>query len=154
MLIRPLNPADLPTLAAAFAAVCWPGKQPQLFQRYIAEQDRGERVVLVAEPDGVFAGYACIVRRSGYEPFRQAGIPEIADFNVLPAHRRRGVGTALMDAGRPGIAAVPAARVPARRAGHRLWRPDGRRRRLDPPRRLRDADVHQARGVAHPAALP
>jgi hypothetical protein len=38
----------------------------------------------------VFAGYACILWRSGYEPFRQAGIPEIADFNVLPAHRRRG----------------------------------------------------------------
>jgi GNAT superfamily N-acetyltransferase len=104
VLIRPLIPADLPTLAAAFAAVGWPGKQPQLFQRYIVEQHRGARVVLVAEPDGVFAGHACILWRSGYQPFRQAGIPEIADVNVLPAHRRRGVGTALMDAAETVVA--------------------------------------------------
>jgi GNAT superfamily N-acetyltransferase len=42
--------------------------------------------------------------RSDYVPFRTGGIPEIVDFNVLPSYRRRGVGTALMDAAEQTIA--------------------------------------------------
>jgi GNAT superfamily N-acetyltransferase len=85
-------------MVAAFGAVAWPGKSAAVFERYLEEQTAGARVVWVGERDGEFAGYVCVVWRSGYEPFRAAGIPEIVDFNVLPAHRRRGVGTALMDA--------------------------------------------------------
>jgi ribosomal protein S18 acetylase RimI-like enzyme len=46
---------------------------------------------------GVFAGYVTIRWQSDYAPFREQSIPEIADFNVLPPFRRRGIGTALMD---------------------------------------------------------
>ena len=57
-----------------------------------------ERVVLLAEYEGQFAGYVTLVWESEYPPFRAEGIPEIADFNVLIKYRRRGIGTALMDA--------------------------------------------------------
>jgi GNAT superfamily N-acetyltransferase len=101
--IRPLEASDVQPIAAAFAAIGW-DKPASKYERYLAEQRRGERVVLVAlvagsvgERDGRFAGYLTVVWRSGYPPFREAGIPEIVDFNVLPHLRRRGIGSRLMD---------------------------------------------------------
>jgi ribosomal protein S18 acetylase RimI-like enzyme len=51
----------------------------------------------VAEYNGEFAGYVNILWESSYAPFHKAGIPEIADFNVLKNFQRRGIGTLLMD---------------------------------------------------------
>jgi GNAT superfamily N-acetyltransferase len=96
--IRPLAEPDVYTIAAAFAELGWPGKDTAQYRRYLAQQAAGERDVLVAEVGGDFAGYICVTWTSGYEPFRDAGTPEIQDFNVLAAYRRRGVGGALMDA--------------------------------------------------------
>ncbi len=88
--IRPLQDADVARIVASFAALGWPGKHPQQYQRYLHEQASGDRVVWVAEQDDRFAGYACLVWSSGYRPFREGGIPEIVDVNVLPVYRRRG----------------------------------------------------------------
>ncbi|WP_349264173.1 GNAT family N-acetyltransferase [Longimicrobium sp.] len=44
-----------------------------------------------------FAGYVTLVWQPDYAPFRAERIPEIQDFNVLPAFRRRGIGSALLD---------------------------------------------------------
>lgn len=57
---------------------------------------------------GEFVGYGCVSWRSEYPLFRDASIPEIQDLNVLPDHRRQGVGTALLDA----LERVIAARSP------------------------------------------
>ena len=94
--IRVLQLRDIPGIVAAFTALGW-HKPATQYERYLAEQERGERVALVALVDGTFAGYLTIVWRSGYQPFRTAGIPEIVDFNVLPERRRRGIGTCLLD---------------------------------------------------------
>lgn len=94
--VRPLEAEDVQPIAAAFAAIGW-DKPASQYERYLAEQERGERVVLVAFLDGAFAGYLTIAWQSGYAPFREAGIPEIMDFNVLPQVRRRGIGSRLMD---------------------------------------------------------
>ena len=101
--ITPLTAADPPLIAAAFAAIGWDKPQAQ-YQRYLDEQTADDRPVLVARWDGAFAGYVTVVWETGYAPFREAGIPEIQDFNVLPQHRRRGIGTALMDAAETLIA--------------------------------------------------
>jgi GNAT superfamily N-acetyltransferase len=94
--IQPLEPANVQLIADAFAEIGW-NKPASQHERYLAEQQRGERLVLVAWADGHFAGYLTIVWDSGYPPFRAAGIPEIVDFNVLPRYRRRGIGGRLMD---------------------------------------------------------
>lgn len=83
-------------LVTAFAQIGW-DKPASQFQRYLAEQDAGERVVLVAEIGGCFTGYVTILWESPYPFFWQQGIPEIVDFNVLPAYRQKGIGTQLMD---------------------------------------------------------
>jgi GNAT superfamily N-acetyltransferase len=97
MRIRLLGTPDPARLASTFGAAGWPGKSAALYQRYLGEQAAGQRVVWVAERGAAPLGYVCVVWRSDYPPFRNAGIPEIVDFNVLPAYRRQGVGSALMD---------------------------------------------------------
>ncbi len=96
--MRPLAEPDVPTIAAAFAELGWPGKDEPQYRRYLNEQATGVRDVIVAELDGGFVGYINVVWTAGYEPFREAGIPEIQDFNVLPPYRRKGIGGALIDA--------------------------------------------------------
>jgi GNAT superfamily N-acetyltransferase len=95
-MIRPLDAADPPVIAAAFAAIGW-AKPREQYERYLAEQEAGERQVWVASVEDGFAGYVTLNRRPEYAPFRVEGIPEIQDLNVLPGFRRRGIGSALLD---------------------------------------------------------
>ena len=94
--LRPLSSADPLRFEAAFSAQGW-CKPAAQFEKYLAEQTSGERLVLVAEIDGELAGYVTVVWKSAYAPLREAGIPEICDFNVLKKFQRRGIGSALMD---------------------------------------------------------
>ncbi len=98
MRVRLLAHGDPARLATAFGAAGWPGKGVALYQRYLAEQASGQRVVWVAERDDALMGYVCVLWRSDYPPFRNGRIPEIVDFNVLPPYRRQRVGSTLMDA--------------------------------------------------------
>jgi GNAT superfamily N-acetyltransferase len=94
--LRELLAADAPMLARAFA-VEGTHKPEEQYRHYYEQSTRGERMVLVAEDEAGLAGYATIVWATDYPPFREAGIPEIADFNVFIRCRRRGIGTALLD---------------------------------------------------------
>jgi len=94
--IREMTNSDPPIIAEAFRAQGWNKTQKQ-YEKYYREQMEGRRTVLVAELNGEFVGYLTIIWESGYHPFRDAGIPEVVDFNVLAARQRKGVGTALMD---------------------------------------------------------
>ena len=96
--IRPLTAADLTEIPPAFAAIGWPGKTADQYERYLDEQTAGSRAVRVAAVDGRFAGYLTVRWQTEYAPFRAAGIPEIQDLNVLPHFRRRGIAWSLMDA--------------------------------------------------------
>ncbi|WP_410785254.1 GNAT family N-acetyltransferase [Kribbella sp. C-35] len=93
--IRPLRVEDPPVIAAAFDEIGW-NKPESQYRRYLDEQEAGTRDVLIATAGGEFAGYVTARWVSPYGPFD--GIPEIQDFNVLPKFRRRGIGSALMDA--------------------------------------------------------
>ena len=53
--------------------------------------------MLVAEEEDAFAGYLKISFHPTYPYFKELGIPEIQDLNVLPHYRRKGIATALMD---------------------------------------------------------
>jgi GNAT superfamily N-acetyltransferase len=103
--VGPFTGAEIAPISAAFTALGWPGKTPDLYEGYLAEQRTGAREALVVRLGGELAGYVTVVWRSDYAPFREAGIPEIADLNVLPHLRRRGAGGALMDAAEALIAA-------------------------------------------------
>lgn len=93
--IRELTPDDCPVIANAFSAQGW-NKPLSQYERYWQEHSTGQRVVLIAEFQGSFAGYVTVVWVSDYPPFQVAHIPEIVDFNVLMKFQRRGVGSALL----------------------------------------------------------
>jgi GNAT superfamily N-acetyltransferase len=103
--IRALTTADTVAIPQAFDSLGWPGKTVALYERYLADQASGSRVVFVAASGEAIAGYVTVVWVSGYGPFADMGIPEIQDLNVLPEFRRRGIGWALMDAAEAAIAA-------------------------------------------------
>lgn len=91
-----MRACDPGVMAASFAELGW-DKPVSYFESCLAQQESGDRAVLVAEVDDVFAGYATVLWESSYQPFADAGTPEISDLNVLPPFRRRGIATALMD---------------------------------------------------------
>ena len=93
--IRPMQEQDIEPIAAAFAAIGW-NKPAAQYQRYLADQEQQRRVVLVAFAEERFCGYITIVWEPDYPPFRADGIPELQDFNVLPAYQRRGIGSRLL----------------------------------------------------------
>ena len=109
--LRLLQESDIESMATAYREIGW-DRSTTLYEGYLSEQARGERVVLVALSEGVFAGEIALRWRSDYPPFRERRIPEIKDFNVLHVFRRRGIGTRLMDeaeariAGRSPVAGI------------------------------------------------
>lgn len=62
------------------------------------ENEAGDRMTLLAFYEGRFAGSLHLLARSYYSYFREQGIPEINDFNVIEPLKRRGIGSALMGA--------------------------------------------------------
>jgi GNAT superfamily N-acetyltransferase len=94
--IRMMDESDPETISAAFTAIGW-HKPPTLYQRYLAEQEEGRLLAFVAEWRGEFAGYVALLWVSDYSPFAERQVPEISDLNVLPPHRRQGIGNALLD---------------------------------------------------------
>lgn len=102
-IIRLLEQRDIPEIAEAFRKLGW-NKPASQYEHYFMEQVLEVRDVFVAFVEGKFAGYLTICWNSPYPPFREAMIPEIVDFNVLPQYRRQGLGTALMDTAENEIA--------------------------------------------------
>lgn len=95
--IRPMIPNDLEEFCAGFAAQGWQPK-PEIWEKYLREQETGLRQVFVAEWEGHAAGYLTLVPKAAAGPFAKQGWPEIVDFNVLEKYQRHGIGSALMDA--------------------------------------------------------
>jgi GNAT superfamily N-acetyltransferase len=95
-LIRAMGESDPEVISAAFSAIGW-DKPPALYRHYLAQQQEGRRLAWVAEWQGEFAGYVTLLWTSAYGPFAERQVPEVADLNVLPQHRRQGIGNALLD---------------------------------------------------------
>ncbi len=136
MEIRALQQEDIEPIAEAFACLGW-NKPASQYVKYLQEQERGERQILVAFRERTFLGYLTVVWESHYPPLREAGIPEIVDFNVLPEFRKQGIGSRLMDQAealiseRSAVAGIGVGMDPDYGAAQRLYIkrgyvPDGR----------------------------
>ena len=124
--IRPLERGDVALISVAFRDLGWNKPRAQ-YERYLSEQQDGVRTVFVAFAGRDFAGYVTINWNPSYTPFRTDGIPEIQDFNVLPAFRRKGIGTRLMDKAerkvseRSSVAGIGVGMAPDYGAAQRLY---------------------------------
>ena len=91
--IQKMNASHIDALTAAFTS--W-NKSREQYVRYFEENQRGTRITLVGFVDGELAGYGNLLWQSDYEPFIEAGIPEMNDLNTLEPFRRRGLATAII----------------------------------------------------------
>ncbi|MBQ36825.1 MAG: GNAT family N-acetyltransferase [Candidatus Latescibacteria bacterium] len=97
LVIHSLCKQDPEPISTAFDEIGWNRPVAQ-YETYLDQQEAGDLHVLVATVEGLFAGYVTVKWETDYAPFADAGVPEIQDLNVLPQHRRGGIGTALMEA--------------------------------------------------------
>ncbi|WP_322174600.1 GNAT family N-acetyltransferase [Acutalibacter caecimuris] len=97
LMVRPMEYPDVGALARSEREQGWSGSEEKLQSRW-ADLQAGKAVGFVAEYAGGPAGYIFVYPEGLGGPFGGRGIPEIVDFNVLVKYRRRGIGTALMDA--------------------------------------------------------
>jgi hypothetical protein len=67
--LRPLQKSDPQIISTAFQTLGW-NKPSSQYERYLAEQDCDERIVVVASSGGRFVGYVTMVWRSDYEPLQ------------------------------------------------------------------------------------
>lgn len=113
------------------------GRPEGYFAGCLEAQERGELVLLVARDDEELLGFLKVAWESGYPHFRDAGIPEIQDLNVVLARRRQGVATRLMDRAeeiirpRSAVAGIGVGLHPGYAAAQRMYVlrgyvPDGR----------------------------
>ncbi len=107
--LRKMEQPDREALHKAFAAQGW-HKPLELFQTYLAQQEKDEKTVIVAEVSGSVAGYVALLPEAKTGPFACMGIPEIVDFNVLKQYQRQGIGGKMMDVAE-GLASETSSRV-------------------------------------------
>jgi GNAT superfamily N-acetyltransferase len=96
VVIRTMREADIDFFADKFLELNW-GNRKEILTLYFAEQKNHTRDVLVAVHHGTPVGYITLISNTVDGPFANKGLPEIKDFNVLPSHRRLGIGTRLME---------------------------------------------------------
>lgn len=93
--LRLLKARDIPLIFSSLSSGARMIRQP-IYERYLNEQTKGERVVIVAFLDGDFVGHVTIIWHPGYPPFAEKNIPEISDIQVRLEFRRRGIGSAYL----------------------------------------------------------
>lgn len=69
----------------------------QYYQCYLTWQKEGECTFLIALLDGKIAGYVFVLYQDRWGAMADARQPGLADLNVFPWNRRRGVGNALLE---------------------------------------------------------
>ncbi|MCA1594064.1 MAG: GNAT family N-acetyltransferase [Acidobacteria bacterium] len=101
--IRRMVQSDVDAITGAFVHR---NKKREQYERYFEENQRGERVTLVAVIGDRVVGYANVLWESGYKPFRVNDVPEINDLNVIDEQQNRGIGRALIDEAERVVAAA------------------------------------------------
>lgn len=81
---------------SSFNQIGW-NKSVPLFEGYLKEEEKCQRIVLVAHTRDEFSGYITLKWQSQYQSFKEQNIPEIMDLNVLPNFRKIGIASLLLD---------------------------------------------------------
>jgi ribosomal protein S18 acetylase RimI-like enzyme len=94
--IRSMVKSDIEKFVIGFAEQGW-HKSYKLFNGYYNQQEKNEKLVIVAEKCGDVSGYVALLPYTNVGPFAYRNIPEIVDFNVLIKYQKKGIGNKIMD---------------------------------------------------------
>ena len=94
--VQQAQATDAAWMQRGFSAMGW-SKPAGYFATCCRLQGEGALLLLVARQADAYVGHVKVVWEPAYSYFRERAIPEIQDLNVLPGHRRRGVGSLLLD---------------------------------------------------------
>jgi len=95
--LTPLEYNDIDEMVSAFKNIGWQ-KPKMLYEMCLSEQTQHKRFILVAKINNTFCGYVTLKWQTEHLPFSDNHIAEIADLNVLPHFRNKGIGTQLIQA--------------------------------------------------------
>ncbi|MBQ8110828.1 MAG: GNAT family N-acetyltransferase [Clostridia bacterium] len=95
--IRGMEKEDAAIIYNTYLSYGWHPSM-ETYENYYREQERGERLVFIAEYEGAVAGICTLVLNPSEEPWAGRGIPEIVDLCVFFHLHRRGIGSRLLDA--------------------------------------------------------
>ena len=93
--IRKMQESDIKDLSQGFISQGWPSRE-EILTLYFKEQESGEREALVANFEGVVAGYITILPIVKHGPFAGTA-PELSDFNVFEPFQNQGIGNLLLE---------------------------------------------------------
>lgn len=88
--VRDLEAGDQARIAEVDGGPAW-NSNPLLWERYLEEQNRGERDVLLAVRGDAILAYGSLICISTYPPFKGEGIPKSTIWSLLPPSAGRGV---------------------------------------------------------------
>lgn len=94
--VRSMMKSDIEKLFNGFAEQGW-HKSYELFNEYYNQQEKNEKLVIVADICGDVCGYVTLLPYTKVGPFAYKDIPEIVDFNVLIKYQKIGIGNKIMD---------------------------------------------------------
>ena len=72
-------------------------KERDYFERNMQQQALGDREIFIATSNGQKVGWCILNWQPKYGYYKANDIPETQDLNVLPAFRKRGIGTAMIE---------------------------------------------------------
>ncbi len=97
LLIRKMKKDDAEIIHAENLSHGW-HSEIEIYAGYYEKQEKGQISVFAAEYEGELVGYTTLRKEASAGPFANKGIPEVSDFNVFSAYRRKGIGSRILDA--------------------------------------------------------
>ena len=94
--IRSMVPADAEALYDTYLSYGWHPSM-ETYENYHSEQERGERLVFIAEYMGSVAGICTLVLHPSEGPWAGRGVPEIVDLCVFFHLHKKGIGSRLLE---------------------------------------------------------
>lgn len=95
--IRSMEKTDAQIIYDTYTSYGWHPNM-ETYENYYLEQEKGERIVFIAEYKGEVAGLCTLVLNSSEGPFAGKGIPEVVDLCVFFHLHGSGIGNKLLDA--------------------------------------------------------
>lgn len=103
IILKDMEEQDCEFLADVFSKEGY-SKPIKFYESYFRQKQLGVRDIILAYYNEQLAGYVTIVWESGYEDFKEQGIPEIKDIRVHPNFRKKGIANQLMNEAEQRIA--------------------------------------------------